>query len=328
MKAAVVGGSGYVGGELVRILLGHPALELTQVTSRRFAGQPFWAAHPNLRHLRDSRFTDVADLDRAEVIFSALPAQAAVSAAGRLIERCELLVDLSPGFRGPGAADESGLAFVPGLPELYRDRLAGARRISIPGCMATAAILALHPLTEAGLTGAEPIVDARTGSSGSGSAPSPGSVHAERAGAMRVYRAVGHRHQAEVATALGTPVRMTVTAVPRVRGIQVVAHVFPPRPVSRADVWAEYRSRYTGEPFVRLAADRTGTHRLPDPSVLSGSNFCDVGFDVDADGRRVVAVSALDNLVKGAAGGAVQSANVALGLPEDAGLGFCGIFPS
>ncbi|MBB2910417.1 N-acetyl-gamma-glutamyl-phosphate/LysW-gamma-L-alpha-aminoadipyl-6-phosphate reductase [Streptosporangium becharense] len=339
MRAVVLGGTGYVGGELIRLLLHHPKIELAQAASRRLAGRPLRLAHPNLRHVRHLAFTDPADLRPADVLFCALPPGETAAMRHRLAGLADVVVDLSPDFRlrdqqthervygpAPGRA-EAAAAFVPGLPELYRDRLAGARRVSVPGCMATAAILALTPLAEAGLVEGEALVDARTGSSGSGATATAASHHAERAGAMRVYGPAGHRHEAEISQACGVTARMTVTAVPRVRGVQVVAHVSPRRPISRAELLALFRGRYAGEPFVRLVADRSGVHRMPDPKILDGANFCDIGVAADADGRRVVVVAALDNLVKGAAGGAVQSANLALGLDETAGLDFPGLHP-
>jgi len=194
--------------------------------------------------------------------------------------------------------------------------------------MATAAILALHPIVAESLVEPDVLVDARTGSSGSGNRPTPAGHHAERSGVMRVYEPVGHRHQAEVDQACAVRSSMTVTAVEAVRGVQVVLHVRPVRPLEERDLWGTYRRHYAAEPFIRLVNQKRGIHRWPEPKILSGTNFCDVGFAVDADGCRVVLIAALDNLVKGGAGNAVQCANIAAGLDEAAGLEFAGLHPA
>lgn len=324
MRTAVIGASGYVGGELVRLALGHPELELVQATSRRHAGHPVGAVHPNLRH-HDLRFTSPETLEAVDVAFVALRAGAFARIEDRVAAAARTVVDLGPDFRA--GHDGPDPPYVTGLPELFREGLVHARRISVPGCMATAAAVAIRPLAEAGLVEPEVVVDARTGSSGAGTEPCDASHHPVRQNAMRVYRATGHRHEAEIDRMCRVRSRMTVTAVPLVRGVQVIAHARMRSSAGRADVWDAFRSSYGAEPFVRLVARRTGVHRLPDPQFLSGSNFCDVGFDVDEDGGRVVVVAALDNLMKGAAGGAVQSLNVALGMSERTGLEFAGLHP-
>lgn len=337
MRAAILGAAGYTGGELLRILAGHPEITVVRAVSRRHAGKPVHVAHPNLRGVTPLRFTGPDDPIDADVLFSALP-------HGVLAEQwpvdAPMVVDLSADFRlrdrtdvtrhypnlPPNAVDtavDTAAEFTTGLPELFRKDLVGATRISVPGCMATAATLALAPL--AGLTTGDVLVDARTGSSGSGAGATESGQHAERAGALRVYRPVGHRHEPEVKALTDIPVTMTVTGIDAVRGIQVVAHVRPNRAITTPDLWDLYRDRYDDEPFVRLVAGRTGAYRYPEPKLLSGSNFCDIGFAADAD--RVVVISALDNLVKGAAGNAVQSVNVAAGFAETAGLAFPGLHP-
>jgi N-acetyl-gamma-glutamyl-phosphate/LysW-gamma-L-alpha-aminoadipyl-6-phosphate reductase len=339
MRIAVVGGAGYIGGELLRLLLCHPDVELVQATSDRQRGQPLHAVHPNLRHLTSLRFTAHDELGEADAVFLALPHGTAMHRIDELARRDWRIVDLSADFRlrDPRAfARHHGVEhrrpdlverFVPGLPELGRERLRGARWISVPGCQATAAILALRPLAAAGLVAGDVLIDARTGSSGSGSSPAPAAHHAERSGVMRVYQPTGHRHEAEVAQACGVSTRMTVTAVEAVRGVQVVLHLRPSRPLRQTDLWEVYRAAYADEPFVRLVSQRSGLYRHPEPKVLSGTNLCDVGFAVDEDGCRVVLIGALDNLGKGGAGNAVQCLNVAAGLDERAGLGFPGLHP-
>ncbi|WP_017603277.1 N-acetyl-gamma-glutamyl-phosphate reductase [Nocardiopsis alkaliphila] len=322
MKAAVIGASGYVGGELVRLLLAHPALHLVQVTSRRHAGAPVGRRHPNLSHV-DLKFTPLDALSPVDVVFSALPHGELSRVHSQVAQTTRTIVDLSSDFREHEDGAKEG--YVTGLPELFRKDLLGRDRISVPGCMATAAALALRPLVEAGMVEGDTLVDARTGSSGAGVEPGAATHHAERRNAMRVYKATGHRHEHEITRLCRSKVRMTVTAVPLVRGVQIILHVRTNRPVSRTDVWSVYRRRYDAEPFIRLVAHRLGVHRLPDPQFLMGANFTDIGFDVDEDGGRVVVVVALDNLMKGAAGGAVQSLNVSAGFDEEAGLDFAGL---
>ncbi|MEV0040379.1 N-acetyl-gamma-glutamyl-phosphate reductase [Streptomyces sp. NPDC050804] len=326
MKVSVLGAAGYTGGELLRLVHGHPELELVQAVSRRYAGRPVAELHPNLHHL-GLTFQAPQELDRVDTAFLALPAGASAEVEAGVGERAGTIVDLSPDFRR-GAHSASGDPYRTGLPELFGDELPGARRISVPGCNATAAVLALAPLRRAGLVTGDVVVDARAGSSGSGAEPGPASHHAERGHAFRVYRPAGHRHETEIAELAGVRARMTVTAVPAVRGVQVICHVTPPRPVTRRDVLRLLQRDYRDSPFVRVVARGRGVHRMPDPQFLSGSNFVDIGCAVDEDGGRIVMVAALDNLVKGAAGGGVQSLNVARGLPEDTGLEFPGLHPA
>ncbi|MGX7673996.1 N-acetyl-gamma-glutamyl-phosphate reductase [Plantactinospora sp. DSM 117369] len=337
--AAVIGGSGYIGGELVRLLLGHPEIELSTVTSARLAGRPVDTAHPNLRGRTRLTFTDPAALSGADVLFVAAPHTETMALLPRLLDRGKVLLDLSGDFRlrdpllyrehygVEHTAPELLESFTPGIPELHRDRLTGADRISVPGCMATAAILAVHPLAADGLIDGEVAVDARTGSSGSGARGGPGDAHAERSGAMRVFAPLRHRHQAEITQATGHPCRMTATGVEAVRGVQVLCQARLRDGAGPREVRDAYRRAYAAEPFVRIVAQRRGTFRLPDPKILAGSNFCDVGPVVDGGDGRVTAVGALDNLVKGGAGNAVQCLNIRMGWPEELGLGFTGLHP-
>lgn len=339
MKVAVVGASGYIGGELLRLLLGHPEVEVVQATSDSRAGEPIWMAHPNLRHLTRLRFTPHESLDAVDAVFVALPHGTTAVRIEELAECAGLVIDLSSDFRLRDPEDYGRYYgrehpqpellgdFIAGIPELHREALRSATRIAVPGCMANAAILALHPLAQANLLDGEVVVDARTGSSGGGTVPDPASHHPERSGAMRVYRPLGHRHEPEVSQVVGVPVRMSATAVGAVRGVQVVAHLKLDRPVEEGELQRLYARVYGDEPFVRVVAQRRGVHHLPEPRVTTGSNFCDVGFARDGDGHRVVALGALDNLVKGGAGNAVQSFNIAANFEERTALEFAGLHP-
>lgn len=335
-----MGASGYIGGELVRLLLDHPEIELVQATSDAHAGRALHVVHPNLYQLTRLRFTPHDAVERADVLFLALPHGEAMRRLDELSGRAQVLVDASADFRirDPERRDrfyqdehpcpEAAARFVTGLPELYRDQLAGATWISVPGCMAAAAILALHPLAAAGLVAGDVLVDARTGSSGSGGRPTAAGQHAERSGVLRIYEPLAHRHQLEIDQACGVTSSMMVTAVEAVRGVQVVVHARLGRPVTQRELAQLYHASYARERFVRLVVGRRGIHRWPEPKILAGTNFCDVGYAVDPDGCRVVLIAALDNLMKGGAGNAIQSLNVAAGFDEAAGLRFAGLHPA
>jgi N-acetyl-gamma-glutamyl-phosphate/LysW-gamma-L-alpha-aminoadipyl-6-phosphate reductase len=337
IRAAIVGASGYVGGELLRLLLGHPGVRVAQASSDRLRGRRVDTAHPNLRGHTDLHFCGHDEIAGCDVLLLSTPHGASMSVLPALADRAAVVIDLSGDFRlrdsreyerhygVPHAAAELATSFVPGCPELDRTRLRTAARISVPGCMATAAMLALLPLVD--LIEPEVQVDARTGSSGSGVSSGPSDSHPQRSGAMRVFAPVGHRHEAEISQATGLSVRMSATGVEAVRGVQVVCHAWARTALSDVDVRRAYRARYADEPFVRIVAHRRGAFRYPDPKVLLGSNHCDVGFAVGVDGRRVSAMAALDNLVKGGAGAAVQCLNVRMGWPETRGLEFAGLHP-
>lgn len=339
IRCIVVGGSGYVGGELVRLLLGHPRVTVAAVTSQRHAGRRVDSLHPNLRNVTDLLFISPAEVPQCDVAFLAVGQEGSIDLVRKLLPTVDCLIDLTPDFRltdaavyeryygHPHSAPDLLASFVPGLPEQHRCLLRGAPRISVPGCMATAAVLALRPLARAGLVDGVVVVDGRIGSSGSGSSATQLNLHAERSGAMRVFAPNGHRHEAEIAQATGLPVAMSATGVEAVRGLQVVCHVPLTRALPDQEIRQLYRDSYAGEPFVRVITERRGLYRLPEPKILIGSNFCDVGFAATPASRRVTAVAALDNLVKGGAGNALQCLNIRMGWPERLGLEFPGLHP-
>lgn len=340
LTASVVGGSGYAGGELVRLLLGHPRVELRQVTSERLAGRYVHTAHPNLRGRTRLQFARVDDLEACDVLFLALPHGEAAARIDRFASLARRVVDLSSDFRlrdvrayarwygAEHPAPEWLGRFVYGLPELRRDELREARFASGVGCNATAATLAMLPLARAGLV-ERVVIDLKVGSSEGGNGASAASHHPERSGAVRSFAPAGHRHEAEVLQELGPlDLHFSVTAVEMVRGALCTAHVFLREPVDDREVWRLFRDAYASEPFVRIVKERAGLHRYPEPKVLAGTNYCDVGFERDPRSNRLVVISALDNLGKGAAGTAVQAMNLMTGFDETAGLEFAGLHPA
>ncbi len=345
IQAAVVGGSGYIGGELVRLLLQHPDVTLTQVTSESQQGRFVHSVHPNLRHLTRLKFSSLEQVEPCDMLFLALPHGMTQSRLQEFRQLSDRIIDLSSDFRlrdaqayktwyGRDHACPDLLdTFVYGIPELHRAAMTQAALVSGAGCEATATILGLYPLARAGLLSeATPIVvEAKIGSSAAGNTPSLASHHPERHGVLRSFEPTGHRHTAEVVQELSGAGPLTVhfsaTSVEMVRGILVTAHVFLPRPVSEKELWGVYRDAYHDEPFMRLVKERRGVYRYPEPKLLSGTNFCDVGFEADPHSDRVVVLSALDNLVKGGAGNGVQAMNCMFGLAEMSGLTFPGLHP-
>ena len=340
MKVGIVGGSGYTGGELLRLLLRHPKVEVAQVTSDSMAGKPIGRAHPNLRRVTDLSFTPHADLEPCDLLFLAMPHGRSMGRMSDFLVRAGKVIDLSADFRLKDPAlyrEYYGVEHprpdllaqsVYGMPELHREAIRQATLVSGPGCIATAAILAIHPLAKAGLIDPERlVVDAKTGSSAGGVDGGTAAQHPERSGVMRIYAPAGHRHTAEIEQETGVKVALSCHAVEAVRGILATCHAFLQESVTWKDLWRVYREAYHGEPFVRIVTEAAGLYRYPEPKILAGTNFCDLGFALDAHANRVVAVAALDNLMKGSAGTAVQCMNLVAGYPETMGLDFLGLHP-
>ena len=342
LRVSIVGASGYTGGELLRILLFHPHVEIAQATSESHAGEYIYQQHPNLRKRTQLQFVSRAALQPCDVLFLALPHGEAQKKIDHYLSLAPKVIDLSADFRLSEAAlykkwyGEDHAApqhlgrFVYGLPEVQREAMKTANYVSGVGCNATASILALLPLVKASLLDPDKpiIVDVKTGSSEGGATVNPGSHHSEKSHSVRAYAPTGHRHTAEVIQELGLcNVHLSMTAVDLVRGVLAAAHAFVKPGTTEKDLWKAYRAAYNAEPFVRIVKDRTGLHRVPDPKILAGSNYADVGFDLDPDSGRVVSLAAIDNLMKGAAGSAVQAMNIICGFEETAGLEFPGLHP-
>lgn len=343
IRTAIVGASGYAGGELLRLLLTHPKVEVTQITSETYAGQYAHFVHPNLRGNTRLRFKRLADLASCDLLFLALPHGHAMGRIGEFAALAKRIVDLSADFRlrdptdyvrwyGHEHPNPGWLArFVYGLPELHREELAGAKYASGVGCNASVTLLALWPLYRRGLV-RETVVEVKVGSSEGGNKPSPASHHPERTGVVRSYSPVGHRHLAELVQELNLDpeqprLHFSITSVGIVRGALATCHCLTHDEIDSKEVWQMYREDYGDEPFVRLVRAKRGIHRYPEPKILTASNYCDIGFVADAGQRRLVVIAAIDNLMKGAAGCAVQTMNVMCGFPETLGLEFPGLHP-
>jgi N-acetyl-gamma-glutamyl-phosphate/LysW-gamma-L-alpha-aminoadipyl-6-phosphate reductase len=343
IRAGIVGASGYAGGELLRLLLAHPEVEVAQVTSETYNGQFAHFVHPNLRGHTDLKFMRLADLEPCDLLFTALPHGHVMDRIEEFAAMCERIVDLSADFRLRTSADYEKWygsphphpewldKFVYGLPELHREEMATARYISGVGCNASLTILALLPLYRRGLV-RETVIEVKVGSSEGGNKASPPSHHPERAGVVRSYKPKGHRHIAEIVQELSLDAKepklhFSVTSVGIVRGALATCHCLLGQDVDEKEAWKFYREDYEDEPFVRLVRAKRGIHRYPEPKLLTASNHCDIGFEADPDGRRLIVISAIDNLMKGAAGSAVQSMNVMYGWAETLGLEFPGLHP-
>jgi len=343
LNASIAGASGYVGGELLRLLLGHPEVEVKQVTSERYASQPVHFLHPNLRGRTDLRLVSLQELAPCDVLFVAFPHGQVVPRIEEFAAVAGRIVDLSADFRLHDPADYPRWygwehqapqwlpRFVYGLPEFHREALREARYASGVGCNATVINLALWPLYRAGVIG-KTVVEVKVGSSEGGAQPTRASHHAERSHVVRSYAPTDHRHRAELLQELTfdgrqPDIHISVTSVELVRGALSTAHCFLTEDLGEKDIWRLYRRAYSDEPFIRIVKVRRGFYRYPEPKILAGSNYCDVGFAKEEGSDRLVVIAALDNLMKGAAGTAVQAMNVMCGFAETTGLEFPGLHP-
>lgn len=339
---SILGGSGYGGGELLRLLLAHPCVEVKQVTSRSHLGEYAYQVHPNLRKRTQLKFSDPAFLEPVDILFLAQPHGQAQHHIEEYANLAPKIVDLSADFRlrdaslyekwyGEKHAAPAWLnKFVYGLPELHRLEMKTANYISGVGCNATASNLALLPLIKADLldTSSPIFVELKVGSSESGAEGNAGSHHAERANVIRTFSAFGHRHTAEVIQEMGrNDVSLTMTAVDLVRGVLGTAHAKVKPGVATKDLWKAYRLVANENPFLRVVKEQRGIYRVPEPKILAGTNYADLGFELDESNSHVVAMCAMDNLMKGASGSAVQCMNLMMGWEETTGLEFMGLHP-
>ena len=345
LSVSILGGSGYTGGELLRLLLPHPHVEIKQVTANSNAGRFVHQVHPHLRGQTKLKFVTADVVEPCDILFLALPHGAAQNNIDHYAALAERIIDLSADFRLHDADDYAQVyghdhaapewlaKFAYGLPELNREAIQNAKYVSGVGCNATSTNLATYALVNAGLLTADQqlIVDIKVGSSEAGNKATPSSHHPVRSGVVRPFQLVGHRHEAEVRQMLAAfgdfDARLSVTSVELVRGVSAAVHVTLPTGLSDKDLWKAYRAAWNDAPFVRIIHEKAGIHRQPEPRLLAGTNFADVGWEYDPDNGRAVLLCALDNLGKGAAGSAVQSMNLMCGFDETTGLTFGGIYP-
>lgn len=345
LKVAIVGASGYTGVELLRILHCHPEVAITCVTSEQSAGKAVSEVFPTLRsryNLVLENLEPVRIADRADFIFTALPHKAAMEVVPTFLKLGKRVVDLSADYRlrdakeyeawyephmNPALLEQS----VYGLPELRREKIAGADLVANPGCYPTSVILGLAPLLKKKLIDPVTIIaDSKSGVSGAGRSAKVDNLYCEVNEGFKAYGVGGaHRHIPEIEQELsllaGKQLKITFTPhlVPMDRGILSTIYATPSGAVSSAELLELYRSYYQGEAFVRILPEGS----FPSTSHVRGSNFCDIGLAVDNRTGRVVVVSAIDNLVKGASGQAVQNMNIMNGFPENLGLESLALFP-
>ncbi|MDO0939371.1 N-acetyl-gamma-glutamyl-phosphate reductase [Streptomyces sp. DG2A-72] len=350
IRVGIAGASGLAGGELIRLVTQHPDLELTFLGGSSNIGRRPAQLHPGLRLDLGLAVEPVTEdvADRCDVVFLATPAPVSAELSALLADRVGCVIDLSGAFRirtpevherwYPKVARSTELAdrFVYGVPELIGDQLADAALISLPGCYATAITLGLAPLVlSLGLNLKTVLVDGKSGSSGGGLRLRTADLHPLRNGAIAPYAPSGHRHAAEVSDFLerskpGRIGSMTMSAygVSHVRGLLASTYVFTDDAVDARELQRAYLRFYKQHRFVRVRRHTETLIPVPDPQAVLGSNFCDVTVLPDAEGDRIVVLAALDNLVKGSAGQAVQALNLRFGLPQETGIGMQPVMPA
>lgn len=337
INIAILGGSGYTGLELLRILSNHQFSSVNAVTSRQYAGKAVADVFPSLRGFYDSLFfSDPAEFKsmKVDVAFCCLPHGASQEVVEGLLEGDNRVIDLSADFRihdhevyktwyGEHRCPDILEEAVYGLPELHRELIKDALLVANPGCYPTGSILALAPLLKAGLIDADSlIIDSKSGVSGAGRGANLDTSYVEVTNGFKAYKVGCHRHTPEIDQELtgiaGSQVNVTFTPhlLPVARGILTTAYATLKKTAATKDIHGVYSEFYSREPFVRLLEQG----RFPDISQVRGSNFCDIGVFSDEKKRRVTVVSAIDNLVKGASGQAVQNMNIMFWLKEDTGL--------
>ncbi len=339
IRTGVVGATGYAGAELVRILAGHPEVFLTVLTSRRYAGVPFEKVYPAMSGMIDlvcEAYDESRICEKADVIFLALPHKLPMGFVPGLLKQGKKVIDLSADFRfsdlgvyeslyQPHTAKDLCARAVYGLCEVFPERIKGSDLIANPGCYPTSVLLPLFPLVKHRLIDPDTIIaDSKSGVSGAGRSLSLTTHFCEADESFKAYKVGGHRHKPEMeeklSLAAGKPVKITFVPhlLPMTRGMETTIYADLAREVKEADIEACFREFYAGRRFIRL----TDQHRPPDTLHVRGTNLCDIGFVVEKDKGRIILMSVIDNLVKGAAGQAVQNMNIMLGFDEAAGLEF------
>ncbi|KKS98751.1 MAG: N-acetyl-gamma-glutamyl-phosphate reductase, N-acetyl-gamma-glutamyl-phosphate/LysW-gamma-L-alpha-aminoadipyl-6-phosphate reductase [Candidatus Gottesmanbacteria bacterium GW2011_GWA2_43_14] len=345
ITVSVVGGSGYAGGEVLRLLLSHPDVRLQQVTSQSHVNELVAITHPNLRGRTDLVYSDLVDLESCDLLIVSLPNGLSMAKMPGFRKMARRIIDLGADFRlkkpavweewyqTPHRQPDLLSDFIYGLPEIHRNVIKKADLVAGPGCEAAVSILSLYPLIKNRLIKPENIIiDAKMGSSQGGNHFSFASHHPERANVVRSYEPTRHRHEAEINQELSingeSPrVFVSATAIDMVRGLLVTIHTTVSGNLRETDIWQAFRQEYGSEPFIRIVKQKQGNYRFPEPKILSGTNYCDIGFELDQSTGRLVVIGAIDNLGKGTAGNCVQCMNIMFGFPETWGLEFAGLHP-
>jgi N-acetyl-gamma-glutamyl-phosphate reductase len=336
-RVAVVGATGYAGAELVRILAGHPQTELTVLTSRQYAGSRFDHVYPAMAGRVDlvcRQYSPDQICEDADLVFMALPHKLPMAFVPDILKQGKKVVDLSADFRfndcdlyesvyQPHTARDLLDSTVYGLCEIYAEQIKTAALIGNPGCYPTSVLLPLVPLLKQGLLDpATLIADSKSGVSGAGRSLALATHYCEVNESFKAYKVAAHRHNPEMNAILsreaGQAVSITFVPhlVPMTRGMLTTIYATPAPGLTKQDIIDCYRKAYHRRPFIRLCPE----DRLPDTLHVRGTNFCDIGFKLEENNRRLILISAIDNLVKGAAGQAVQNMNLMLGFDETAGL--------
>jgi N-acetyl-gamma-glutamyl-phosphate reductase len=344
VRVGVVGATGYTGVELLRLLIRHPKIRITTLTSERYVGQPIWQVFPSLMKETDlvCQALDVQSLAQTcDLVFTALPHKAAMEVAPGLIQKGVKVVDLSADFRlsdpkvyeewyEPHIAPALLKEAVYGIPELHREEIQKANLVANPGCYPTSIILALAPALRKQIIDPRTIIaDSKSGVSGAGRSLVLSSMFVEVSESFKAYKVAEHRHTPEIEQELsrlaGDKITITFTPhlVPMKRGILSTVYAQLRNPLSEKEILEMYRAFYATEKFVRV---RPG-NLLPNTADVMGSNYCDLGVKVDQRNNRLILLSAIDNLVKGASGQAVQNMNVMLGLEESLGVNVVPLYP-
>jgi N-acetyl-gamma-glutamyl-phosphate/LysW-gamma-L-alpha-aminoadipyl-6-phosphate reductase len=344
IKVSIIGASGYTGGELLRLIINHPYIEINQITSSSYYGKFAYKAHPNLRKATNHKFCGVDELEKTDLLFLCTPHGESMKNINKYQVLADRIIDLSGDFRlndvsefekwynQPHLNPEMLNNFVYGIPELHRNEMKDAKYISSAGCNATTTILGLYPLFKNDLVEIDrTVVEVKVGSSEGGKKSSFATHHPERSGAMRSYKPTAHRHAAEIVQELSfeekIQVHFSATSVDMIRGTMATSHVFLKEDLQEKDIWKLYRQAYGKEPFIRIIKEKEGNYRYPEPKLCIGTNYCDIGFERDPHSNRLVVISAIDNLMKGAAGQALQAFNIMYGIDETVGLEFTGLYP-
>ncbi len=349
MKVGIIGASGFVGGELLRLLINHSQVELTIATSRTYEGQFLSKIHPNLKGFTDLKFSSFDSskiLDNCDFIFTAAPHGSSFEFMNQLANTGVKIIDMSADYRLDNSLSYDkwyGFThpnpdllkkFTFGLPEINRELIKSSNYVSTPGCTALTSILALAPLVNTNIIdNNDIIIDAKVGSSGAGVKPTIASHHAHRYGVIRPYKPYAHRHTAEINQELSklsdthVTASLSVHSVNLVRGMLCTSYTHIKNTINEVDIWKNFRQFYSDSPFIRFIRDKKGLYRYPDPKILIGSNFCDIGFAYDKSASRLIVMSSSDNLIKGAAGTAVQNMNLMSNFEETESLWTPGIYP-